>query len=98
MIGKFFYKPTQVCFINPKELRWDTGIAYNDEIICLASGEVFKTFHLYQFANRSNIIEPIYPYDEWNDISYEVICHIPEELAESEEPGRWPYGPIKVYD
>lgn len=97
-MNKFFYKPTQVHFINPKGPYWDIGIAYNDEIICLASGEIIKIFHLYQFVNKSNVKEPIYPYNEWNDISEEGIVHLPKEFVESEEPGRWPYGPIKVYN
>ena len=98
MTHKFFYKPTQVLFINPDIKFWEYGIGYNDEIISLISGKAFNLFHLYQFVNKSNIKEPFYIFQEWEDITDEgSLCTYPPGFIENKEPGIYPNGQIKVY-
>jgi hypothetical protein len=108
MIHKFFYKPTQVLFVNPDVQKWTDGIGYNDEIIDLSTGKIYKLFHLYQFVNNSNVQEPFYKYDKWTDLTWEGwetdggLTNYPEAFVEANEPGvcfnhETYKGPIKVY-
>ena len=67
-----FNKPVQVAFWDYDGQHWNGGIAYGREIICGCCGGIFEIDEIYEFA-PTNINRPILPYDDWVDISAEII-------------------------
>ena len=69
----YFENPTQVIFADSNEIgQWNTGIAYKDEIICACCGGIFEIDEVIEAGKMAGFKNPIYSYDEWADISYEV--------------------------
>lgn len=63
-----FDKPTQVVFWDHDGDHWCSGIAYGGIIICGCCGGIVEIEEIYEFAPE-HIYKPIWPYDNWVDIS-----------------------------
>lgn len=86
---QYYDRPTQVIFIEednlmqgPKEVRWDTGIAYGDSVICNCCGGVIPL----------DEIAYIFEFDEWYDygrdkmmnaLDLSLINQIQKEIEET---------------
>ena len=70
----YFNRPTQVVFADPDNAgEWIVGIAYKDEIICACCGGIFDISDVVDMATEAGIKNPIYDYNEWADISDEIV-------------------------
>ena len=67
-----FEEPTQVACYDVDGNHWAGGIAYGTEIICGCCGGVVDIDEIYEFA-PDNIENPILPFEDWVDISAEII-------------------------
>ena len=78
----YFDEPTQVMFADPDNCgKWLAGIAYKDEIICACCGGVFNIEDVIDMAGEDGIVNPIYSYNDWLDISSEICGgEMPEGL------------------
>ena len=79
---KFYEKPKQVVFADPENPGdWLAGIAFHDCIICSCCGGVFEIEDVIVQAKEDGVINPIYEYEDWNDITDEVVGSVlPEGL------------------
>ena len=66
----YFEKPTQVMFAD-EEGTWQSGIAYEDYIICGCCGGIFYIDDVIGGA-PDYIQQPIHEYESWVDISEEI--------------------------
>ena len=84
-----FSTPKQVMFVDTDNIgEWLTGIAYNDVIICACCGGVFEIDEICELATMAGIQEPIYSYDEWNDISDDIYGgELPDGLIHDDATG-----------
>ena len=79
---RYFEKPTQVKFFDPdSDDTWCGGIAYKDEVICACCGGVLKISEIID-KDESNGWEKvcIIPYDNWIDLSAEVMGDDEEDV------------------
>ena len=84
--NRYFNKPTQVVFYDADGDSWKSGIAYCGEIICACCGRVIKIDEIYNFA-PAEIAQPIFPYNNWCDITDDIIGgEMPETWQEIYEP------------
>ena len=80
----YFNHPKQIVFADPDNVEnWIVGIAYKDEIICACCGNVFNINEVVEQAEAEGIKQAIYPYEDWNDIAYEIVG------------GEWPTGLVE---
>ena len=79
---QYFDRPKQVIFVDPDNAgEWIVGIAYKDEIICACCGGIFDIDDVIDQATADGVMNPIYSYEDWNDISYEITGdELPEGL------------------
>lgn len=86
---QYYDRPTQVIFIEednlmrgPKEVHWETGIAYGDSVICNCCGGVISL----------DEIAYIFEFDEWydygrdkmmNTLDLSLINQIQKEIEET---------------
>lgn len=83
-----FDEPTQVYFWDSENECWVGGIGYGTEIICGCCGGVIDIDEIYEFAPDG--IDPLHIFDEWVDISAEIIGYAPsseemENLGKDDE-------------
>ena len=70
---QYFDRPKQVVFADPDNAgEWIVGIAYKDEIICACCGSIFDIDDVIDQAAADGVMNPIYSYEDWNDISCEI--------------------------
>ena len=67
---KFYEKPKQVMFADPENPGdWLVGIAFHDSIICSCCGGVFEIEDVIQMAKEDAVVNPIYEYEDWSDLT-----------------------------
>ena len=78
----YFDEPTQVVFTDPDNYgEWLVGIAYKDEVICACCGGIFNIECVVAAAEAEGIVNPIYSYDNWVDLTDEITGgEMPEGL------------------
>ena len=86
--NRIYDTPTQVAFWDYDGGHWVGGIAFDTVIICGDCGGVFDIDEIYEFAPEG--INPIHPFEEWVDISAEIIGYAPgseemENLGKDDE-------------
>ena len=85
----YFEKPTQVIFADPENPGdWLAGIAYLDDIICSCCGGVFSIEEVIEIAKADGVVNPIYAYADWSDLTDDIYGGVlPEglEYAKSED-------------
>ena len=69
----YFDLPTQVIFAEPGYDKWIEGIAYKNEVICACCGGIFTIADIYESAKENGFKNAIYPYEDWIDISNEIL-------------------------
>ena len=76
------FEPKQVVFADPDNAgEWLVGISYKDEIICACCGKVFRLEEVVNAANEAKVINPVYFYKTWVDITDEITGgEMPEGL------------------
>ena len=81
--------PKQVVFADTDNIgEWLIGIAYGDVIICACCGGVFEIDEVCELATAAGIQEPIYSYNEWNDISDDIYSgELPDGLIHDDATG-----------
>ena len=79
---KFYEKPKQVVFADPENPGdWLAGIAFQDSIICSCCGGVFEIEDVVKQAEEDGVINPIYEYSDWSDITDDIVGSVlPEGL------------------
>ena len=79
---KFYEKPKQVVFADPENPGdWLAGIAFHGCIICSCCGGVFEIEDVVKQAKEDGVVNPIYEYEDWNDITDDVVGSVlPEGL------------------
>ena len=86
---KFYEKPKQVIFADPENPGdWLAGIAFNDSIICSCCGGVFEIEDVIQQAKEDGVVNPIYEYEDWSDLTDDIFGGVlPEglEYTDTEE-------------
>ena len=71
---KFYEKPKQVVFADPENPGdWLAGIAFQDSIICSCCGGVFEIEDVVKQAKEDGVINPIYEYEDWSDITDDIV-------------------------
>ena len=89
MIMKFYEKPKQVIFADPENPGdWLAGIAFHDCIICSCCGGVFEIEDVVKQAKEDGVVNPIYEYEDWSDLTDDIFGGIlPEglEYTDTEE-------------
>ena len=86
---KFYEKPKQVIFAdleNPGD--WLAGIAFHDCIICSCCGGVFEIEDVVKQAKEDGVVNPIYEYEDWSDLTDDIFGGVlPEglEYTDTEE-------------
>ena len=83
----YFDEPKQVVFADPGNCgEWLVGIAYRDEIICACCGGVFDIEDVLDMTGEFGIVNPIYPYGTWVNITDEIAGgEMPEGLEATED-------------
>ena len=67
---KFYEKPKQVMFADPENPGdWLVGIAFHDSIICSCCGGIFEIEDVIQMAKEDAVVNPIYEYEDWSDLT-----------------------------
>ena len=70
----YYERPTQVVFADPESPGdWLNGIAFRDVIICSCCGGTFEIDEVINVAKEDGVINPIYPYADWNDLTDSVV-------------------------
>ena len=70
----YYERPTQVVFVDPENPGdWLNGIAFRDVIICSCCGGTFEIDEVIDVAKEDGVINPIYPYADWNDLTDSVV-------------------------
>ena len=86
---KFYEKPKQVIFADPENPGdWLAGIAFHDCIICSCCGGVFEIEDVVKQAKEDGVVNPIYEYEDWSDLTDDIFGGIlPEglEYTDTEE-------------
>ena len=89
MIMKFYEKPKQVIFADPENPGdWLAGIAFHDCIICSCCGGVFEIEDVVKQAKEDGVVNPIYEYEYWSDLTDDIFGGVlPEglEYTDTEE-------------
>ena len=89
MIMKFYEKPKQVIFADPENPGdWLAGIAFHDCIICSCCGGVFEIEDVIKQAKEDGVVNPIYEYEDWSDLTDDIFGGVlPEglEYTDTEE-------------
>ena len=89
MIMKFYEKPKQVIFADPENPGdWLAGIAFHDCIICSCCGGVFEIEDVVKQAKEDGVVNPIYEYEDWSDLTDDIFGGVlPEglEYTDTEE-------------
>ena len=82
---KFYEKPKQVIFADPENPGdWLAGIAFHDSIICSCCGGVFEIEDVIAQAKADGVINPIYAYEDWSDLTDDIYGGVlPEGLEHS---------------
>ena len=82
---KFYEKPKQVMFADPENPGdWLVGIAFHDSIICSCCGGVFEIEDVIQMAKEDAVVNPIYEYEDWSDLTDDIYGGVlPEGLEHS---------------
>ena len=71
---KFYEKPKQVVFADPENPGdWLAGIAFQDSIICSCCGGVFEIEDVVKQAKEDGVVNPIYEYEDWSDITDDIV-------------------------
>ena len=71
---KFYEKPKQVVFADPENPGdWLAGIAFQDSIICSCCGGVFEIEDVVKQAKEDGVVNPIYEYEDWSDITNDIV-------------------------
>ena len=71
---KCYERPTQVVFADPENPGdWLSGIAFQDSIICSCCGGVFEIEDVIRQATEDGVINPIYEYGTWNDLTDDIV-------------------------
>ena len=71
---RFYERPVQVVFADPENPGdWLNGIAFRDVIICSCCGGIFEIDEVINVAKEDGVINPIYPYADWNDLTDSVV-------------------------
>ena len=84
----YFSHPTQVVFADPDNAgEWISGIAYQDEIICSCCGGIFSIEEVIEMAFEANVTNPIYEYENWEDITYCLVGGTLPQGLERDENG-----------
>ena len=86
---KFYEKPKQVIFADPENPGdWLAGIAFHDSILCSCCGGVFEIEDVVKQAKEDSVINPIYEYEHWSDLTDDIFGGVlPEglEYADTKE-------------
>ena len=86
---KFYEKSKQVVFADPENPGdWLAGIAFHDCIICSCCGGVFEIEDVVKQAKEDGVVNPIYEYEDWSDLTDDIFGGIlPEglEYTDTEE-------------
>ena len=86
---KFYEKPKQVVFADPENPGdWLAGIAFHDCIICSCCGGVFEIEDVVKQAKEDGVVNPIYEYEYWSDLTDDIFGGVlPEglEYTDTEE-------------
>ena len=86
---RFYEKPKQVIFADPENLGdWLAGIAFHDCIICSCCGGVFEIEDVIKQAKEDGVVNPIYEYEDWGDLTDDIFGGVlPEglEYTDTEE-------------
>ncbi len=86
---KFYEKPKQVIFADPENPGdWLAGIAFHDSIICSCCGGVFEIEDVVKQAKEDGVVNPIYEYEDWSDLTDDIFGGVlPEglEYTDTEE-------------
>ena len=86
---KFYEKPKQVIFADPENPGdWLAGIAFHDCIICSCCGGVFEIEDVVKQAKEDGVVNPIYEYEYWSDLTDDIFGGVlPEglEYTDTEE-------------
>ena len=79
---KFYEKPKQVMFADPENPGdWLVGIAFHDSIICSCCGGIFEIEDVIQMAKEDAVVNPIYEYEDWSDLTDDITGDmLPEGL------------------
>ena len=79
---KFYEKPKQVMFADPENPGdWLVGIAFHDSIICSCCGGVFEIEDVVKQAQEDGVVNPIYEYEDWSDLTDDITGDmLPEGL------------------
>ena len=79
---KFYEKPKQVVFADPENSGdWLAGIAFHDSIICSCCGGVFEIEDVVHQAQEDGVVNPIYEYEDWSDLTDDITGDmLPEGL------------------
>ena len=73
MEKSYFDKPIQVVFADPENPGdWLAGIAFHDCIICSCCGGVFEIEDVVNQAQEDGVVNPIYKYEDWSDITDDI--------------------------
>ena len=88
------FEPKQVVFADPDNVgEWLVGISYKDEVICACCGKVFKLEEVVNAAKEAKVINPVYFYKTWVDITDDISGgELPEGLEATND------GIIEVVD
>ena len=73
---RFYERPVQVVFADPESPgcgEWLNGIAFRDVIICSCCVGIFEIDEVINVAKEDGVINPIYPYADWNDLTDSVV-------------------------
>ena len=86
---KFYEKPKQIIFADPENPGdWLAGIAFHDCIICSCCGGVFEIEDVVKQAEEDGVVNPIYEYEHWSDLTDDIFGGVlPEglEYTDTEE-------------
>ena len=86
---KFYEKPKQVIFADPENPGdWLAGIVFHDCIICSCCGGVFEIEDVVKQAKEDGVVNPIYEYEDWSDLTDDIFGGVlPEglEYTDTEE-------------
>ena len=79
---EYFERPKQVLFADPENPGdWLAGIAYLDTVICSCCGGVFEIDDIVKIAKEDGVINPIYVYENWSDLTDDIYGGVlPEGL------------------
>ena len=80
---KFYEKPKQVIFADPENPGdWLAGIAFHDCIICSCCGGVFEIEDVIKQAKEDGVVNPIYEYEDWSDLTDDIFGGVLREGLE----------------